>query len=227
MPSTAPIRTLIVGAPLAFAALLMFHPNGDGDFFAGVSADTTAWLAVHIASAVLFFVMAYVVWLLLRGVHSRAATTARVSLPVFAVLYGVWESQIGIASGFIAREANTVDGAALQGLAGAVDRIVAHPVVGDGGVFNSIGALAWVVAVSATIVALHAIGVRRAALILLGVGAMMVMHVPPFGPTALVCLSAAGLLVERHRAAATRGGRQGRAEVPLAGGARWGRATSM
>ena len=28
---------------------------------------------------------------------------------------------------------------------------------------------------------------------------MMVMHIPPIGPVALVCLSAAGLLIERRR----------------------------
>lgn len=64
---------------------------------------------------------------------------------------------------------------------------------------NSIGSLAWITAISAAIVALKAAGVRRTPLILLGMSAVMVMHVPPIGPIALTCLSAAGFLLERER----------------------------
>lgn len=223
-PGTSATRALLVGAPVAFAGLLMAHPTGERSFSAAVAANTTPWLVVHVGGAVLFALMAYVVWLLLRGVEGRAARTARVALPVFAVFYGVWEALMGIATGIVAQDANAATGAARAALMDSVDRIATHPIVGELGVFNSVGSLAWVVAVSAATVALHGAGVRRGALILLGIGAMMVMHVPPFGPVALVCLSLAGLLIERERAA-----RQSPAlAVALAPGTRrWGRATSM
>lgn len=221
---TIATRALLVGAPLAFAALLMAHPIGEGSFAAGVAADTTPWLVVHVGAAVLFPLMAYVVWLMLRGVKGRAARTARVALPVFAVFYGVWEALMGIATGIVAQESNAATGAARAALTDTVERIATHPIVGEAGVFNSVGSLAWVVGVSAAIVALHGAGAQRGPLVLLGIGAMMVMHVPPFGPVALVCLSLAALLIERERAA-----RQsfGRAVVRAPGTRRWGRATSM
>jgi hypothetical protein len=43
--------------------------------------------------------------------------------------------------------------------------------------------------------------VSRSALILLGIGGLLVFHVP-IGPVALVCLSAAAILIERRRASA-------------------------
>ena len=223
-PGTMAMRALLVGAPLGFAALLMAHPTGEGSFSAAVAANTTPWLVVHVGGAVLFPLMAYVVWLLLRGVEGRAARTARVALPVFAVFYGVWEALMGIATGIVAQESNEATGAARTALADTVDRIASHPIAGEVGVFNSVGSLAWVVGVSAAIVALRDAGVGRGALVLLGIGAMMVMHVPPFGPVALVCISLAGLLIERQRVA-----RQSPAigVVAAPGARRWGRATSM
>lgn len=197
MTHTAPMRMLLAGAPLAFAALLMLHPTGEGDFYAFVAADTTPWLIVHVGAAVLFPTMAFVVWQLIRGIPGRAAAVSRVALPVFAVSYGVFEVLLGIASGILAQEGNAASGAGRRALAGAVDRIASHPVVGELGVFNSVGALAWIVAVSAAIVALNGTGVRRGPLVLLGIGALMVQHVPPIGPLALICLSAAGMLIER------------------------------
>lgn len=221
---TTATRALLVGAPVAFAGLLMAHPTGEGSFSAVVAANTTPWLVVHVGAAVLFPLMAYVVWLMLRGVEGRAARTARVALPVFAVFYGVWEALMGIATGIVAQEGNAATGAASTALAETVERIATHPIAGELGVFNSVGSLAWVVGVSAALVALHGAGVRRGALVLLGIGAMMVMHVPPIGPVALVCLSLAGLLIERERAA-----RQSSAHGVLTapGARRWGRATSM
>ena len=142
--------------------------------------------------------MAWVVWQMIRGIPGRAAAIARVALPVFAVGYGVFEAVFGIASGIIAQEGNAADGAGRQALADTVNRIATHPVVGEFGVFNSIGAVAWIVAVSAALIALKGVGVRRGALVLLGIGTLMVQHVPPIGPVALVCLSAASVLIERR-----------------------------
>ena len=67
--------------------------------------------------------------------------------------------------------------------------------------FGSIGGIAWVVAVVAAVVALKRAGVGTTALVLLAIGGMMIMHVPPFGPVALVCLGGAAFLAERSRAA--------------------------
>jgi len=191
-------RALIVGAPLGFAALLMFHPVGGDDFAGLVSDNVTPWLIVHVGAAVLFPLMAYIVWLQIRGLCGRAATVARVALPVFAVFYGTWEALTGIATGVLADDANAASVAARDGVSEAINRLATDPIAGELGLFNSVGSLAWIVALSAAVIALHGAGAPRRALVLLGLGAMMVMHVPPIGPLALACLSAAGLLIERE-----------------------------
>jgi hypothetical protein len=202
MTLTTAHRAFLVGAPVAFAALLTLHPMGTGDLFDEVSRSVTPWLIVHYGGAVGFPAMALVIWLLIRDLPGRAATIARFALPVYAVFYTVWEAIFGIATGIIADTGNGLSDTQREGTAAAVDAIVASPIVGEAGVFASIGGLAWWVAVSAAIMALKQAGVRRSALVLLGLGGLMTFHVP-IGPPALVCLSIAAFMIDRHRAPVT------------------------
>jgi hypothetical protein len=202
MTRSTAIRAFVVGAPLPFAALLTQHPMGGGDLFELVSANTGAWLAIHYAGAVFFPLMALVVWLLIRDLPGRAATIARWALPVFAVFYTVWEAVFGIAIGMIAQSASDLTGAERAGAAAAVEEIVASPLFGELGVVSAIGSIAWWTAIAGAIMALKNAGVRRTALILVGIGGLFTFHVP-IGPVALVSLSVAAYMIERHRAPAT------------------------
>jgi hypothetical protein len=195
-------RAFLVGAPLAFAALLTQHPMGTGDMFDEVSKSVTPWLIVHYGGAVGFPLMALVVWMLIRDLPGRAATIARCALPIYAVFYVVWEAVFGIATGIIADAGNDLSGAEREGAAATVDAIIASPFMGEPGVFVSVGSLAWCTAISAAIMALKQAGVRRSALVLLGLGGLLSFHVP-IGPAALVCLSIAAYMIERRRAAVT------------------------
>ena len=201
MTRTTAIRAFVVGAPLPFAALLTQHPMGGGDMFELVSENVGTWLTIHYAGALFFPLMALVVWLLIRDLPGRAATIARWALPVFAVVYTVWEAVFGIAIGLIADSGSDLSGAERAGAAAAVENIVASPLFGESGAFSAIGSLAWWTAIAAAILALKHAGVRRSALILLGIGGLLVFHVP-IGPPALVCLSVAAFLIERQRSAA-------------------------
>jgi hypothetical protein len=201
MTRTTALRAFLVGTPLAFAALLTQHPMGTGDMYTEVAANVTPWLLVHYGGAVLFPLMAVVIWALIRDLPGRAASIARVALPVYAVFYGVWEAIFGIATGIVADTGNGLSGAERDGAAAVVDTIIASPIVGEAGVFVSIGSIAWWVAISAAIMALKHAGVRRSALVLLGLGGLLAFHVP-IGPPALVCLSIAAYMIERHRAPA-------------------------
>ena len=201
MTRTTAIRAFVVGAPLPFAALLTQHPMGGGDMFELVSENVGTWLTIHYAGALFFPLMALVVWLLIRDLPGRAATIARWALPVFAVFYTVWEAVFGIAIGLIAQSGGDLSGAEREGAAAAVDQIVASPLFGESGLFSAVGSLAWWTAIAGAIMALKHAGVRRSALILFGIGGLLVFHVP-IGPPALVCLSVAAYLIERHRAAA-------------------------
>jgi hypothetical protein len=199
MSRTTAIRAFVIGAPLPFAALLTQHPMGGGDMFELVSEQVGTWLTIHYAGAVFFPLMALVVWLLIRDLAGRAATIARWALPVFAVFYTVWEAVFGIAIGLIADSGNDLTGAERAGAAAAVEDIVASPLFGESGAFSAIGSLAWWTAIAAAIMALKHAGVRRSALVLFGIGGLLVFHVP-IGPPALVCLSIAAYMIERHRA---------------------------
>jgi hypothetical protein len=199
MSRTTTLRGFLMGAPLAFAALLLQHPMGGADFYETVAGNVTPWLAVHYGGAVLFPLMGYVVWLLIRDVPGRAARIARIALPVYAVFYGVWEAVFGIATGVVAQQGNELGGARRDGVSEAVNAFLTHPVIGESGLFAMIGGLAWIVAITAAVMALRRVGVSLAAQVLLGAGALMAVHIPPIGPIALVCLSLCTLLVERHR----------------------------
>lgn len=178
-------RGWTVVAPLVFAALLIAHPMGD-TFYEAASEHNTAWLTVHAGAAVCFPLMAAVVWRLLRGLDGRAALVARASLLVFAVFYTAWEVMTGIATGVLA-EAGDVEG---------VERITTHWISGELGLFNSVGALAWTLALAAAVVALR--DAPRGVRIALGVSVLMTMHVPPIGPIALLALAYASVQLGRR-----------------------------
>ena len=198
MNRTTALRAFLVGAPLAFAALLTQHPMGTGDFFEEVSDNVTPWLIVHYGGAIFFPLMALVIWLLIRDISGRAATIARFALPTYAVFYTVWETIFGIANGLLANSGNHLSGAERQGVAEAVSDILSSPIVGESGVLVSIGSIAWWIGISGAIMALKHAGAARKELVLLGLGGLMAFHVP-IGPPALVCLSAAAYLIERRR----------------------------
>jgi hypothetical protein len=201
MSQTTARRAFMIVAPLAFAALLTQHPMAAGDLYSGVSENVTAWLAVHYGGAVFFPLMGLVVWLLVRDLSGRAATIARCALPIYAVFYGVWEALFGIATGLMADTGNHLTGAERAGVAEAVNDLASSPIVGEPGLFVSVGSIAWWVGISAAIMALKHAGVSRWPLVLLALGGLMTFHVP-IGPPALVCLSLAAYLIERRRTTA-------------------------
>ena len=112
---------------------------GTGDMFDEVSENVTRWLIVHYGGAIGFPAMALVIWLLIRDLPGRAATIARCALPIYAVFYSVWEALFGIATGIVAGAGNSLSGAEREGAEAAFNTIVASPLVGESGVFVSIG----------------------------------------------------------------------------------------
>ena len=87
----------MIGVPLAWAILLLFHPRGEGeDFYPIIRDDVTAWEIVHLGTLIFVPLMAGVVLLLLRGTEGTSAMVSRIALAVFAVVYTAWEVLIGI-----------------------------------------------------------------------------------------------------------------------------------
>jgi len=192
----------VVGVPLAWGLLLMFHPTGDtAAFYPVVSDEVAAWEAVHIGMMLFIPLMAGVVYLLLRGVGGSAARLSRWALVPFIVFYTAFETLVGTGTGIVVNEVNglpAAEAATGQKLAEALGES-AIPAA-----FSVIGSVAWFVAIAAAAVALirqaHA---PRSVAFLLALSALpIVVHEPPFGPIGLALFAAAVVIYVRSQAEA-------------------------
>jgi hypothetical protein len=195
----------LIGVPLAWAVVLLFHPTGEGEAitYADLQDEVTRWLVVHLGMVVFIPLIAGAVYLLVRGMESTAARICRIALGFFVVFYGAFEVLVGVGTGILVDDIN--------GLA-ASERAAAAPLVeafndnilirGPVGVFTSIGSVGFIAAAIAAGVALR----REAAAplsvaLLLGLsGFLITAHPPPYGPAGLVLFMAAVLLFARSQA---------------------------
>jgi hypothetical protein len=195
----------LIGVPLTWAVLLLFHPTGEGEAitYADVQDEVTRWLVVHLGMVVFIPLMAGVVYLLVRGIESTAARVCRIALALFVVFYGAWEALVGIGTGILVEDIN--------GLA-ASDKAAAAPLVNEFndnilirafGVLGSIGSVAFIIAAIAAGVALHRqAGAPLAVTLLIGLsGFLITAHPPPYGPVGLALFIAAVLLFLRSQTA--------------------------
>jgi hypothetical protein len=193
-----PELAFLVGVPLLWGILLLFHPVGD-DFYATIEDHLTRWLTVHLGSMLFIPLMAGVMFLLLRGIDGTAAWVGRVALAVFAVVYLVFEAVVGIGAGLLV---DNLSGPASE-RADVVDDYMDSQILT---VLETLGSAGWIVAAIAAAVALspRADGRRSVAVVLLLVlsAVPITFHVTPFGPVGLAMFIAAILLVARDRSAA-------------------------
>ena len=90
-------RVFLVGTPLVLAVVLWFHPPGGSDgVYEGIRHDAGAWVFVHTAFLLFIPLMAFAVFLLLRGLHGHAATVSRIALVFFLVFYTAYEVTVGL-----------------------------------------------------------------------------------------------------------------------------------
>jgi hypothetical protein len=195
---TAPEVAFLVGVPLLWGILLLFHPVGD-EFYAAIADNLTRWLMVHLGSMLFIPLMAGVMFLLLLGIEGTAAWVARIALAVFAVVYLVFEALVGIGAGLLV---DNLSGPVSE-RTDLVDDYMDSQIIA---VFETVGSASWVVAAIAAAVALsrRADGSRSVAIVLLLVlsAVPIAFHVTPFGPVGLAMFIAAILLVVRDRSAA-------------------------
>jgi hypothetical protein len=184
----------LLGVPLAWAVLLLFHAGHDpADVYGGLSGQSGRWLVVHVGTLVFIGLMAAALVVLLRGLEGMAARVARVAAGAFALFYGASEAILGIATGVLVRHADAVPEADRAAAAAAVQALWDDPLSDD--LATGAGIIAWVVAIVAAAVALRRAGAPLPAVVLLGLSAAVVLHAPPIGPLALVCFAAAAALL--------------------------------
>jgi hypothetical protein len=189
----------IVGVPAAWAILLLFHPLGDGDFSEIIDGNVGAWITVHLGMGIFVPLFAGVIYLLLRGVRTTAATVGRIGLAVFASLYAAWELILGVGSGILAHETDALPEA--QQAVGA-DLVNSYGESGVVSVLSVVGSLGLAVAMIGAAVALrraYRVGWPPLVLMVLSLP-LIAVHEPPFGPAGLTMFIVAVLLFVRQQA---------------------------
>ena len=196
-PYTRAEAAFVVGVPLAWGVLLLFHPTGD-EYYDVISDSVTPWLVVHLGTMLFIPLLAAAMFVLLRGIEGTAATVSRVALVVFAVVYAAFEVTVGIGSGILGDAINALP--AGERAAGA-ELLASYNESGVITVLSTIGGIAWLVAVAAAGLALFrrartASSIAVVALFLVSAPGI-VIHVTPFGPAGLALFIVALLLVMR------------------------------
>jgi hypothetical protein len=197
----------LIGVPLAWAVLLLFHPTGsEDDYYSGVQGHVDRWLLVHIGMMIFIPLMAGAIVLLVRGIESTAATVCRIAAPVFAVFYVAWEVLLGVGTGVLIQDVDDLPAEERATGADLVNEFTENILVRDFGVFVAIGNLALVTAMVAAGIALRrqeGVSVPVAVPVLLVLSAFLISaHPPPFGPIGLLLFVVAVLLYTRSLQAA-------------------------
>jgi hypothetical protein len=193
----------LVGVPLAWIVLLLFHPAGEGkEIYVDLQDQVTRMLTVHIGMLLFIPLMAVVVYVLLRGVEGTAALVSRIALAPYVIFYGAWEAMYGIGLGILADAVNGLPASERATGAAVIQDYAENVLIRGFGVLVSLGSIAFIIATIAAGLALrrHA-GAPLAVAVLLGLsGFLITAHPPPFGPTGLALFIAAVLLFARSQA---------------------------
>jgi hypothetical protein len=192
----------MIGVPLLWGILLLFHPGGAGDeIYLDARDVVTRFLVVHVGMMLFIPLMAVVVYLLLRGVEGTAAWVSRIALVPFVVFYSAWEVFQGIGVGILVNELNGFPQAGPALREDLVQDFAEHVLIGPFGVFGSIGSLGLIVAAIAAGIALyrHA-GAPISVPVLLAIsGLLITVHPPPYGPIGLALFIIAVLIYQRSQ----------------------------
>jgi hypothetical protein len=202
----------IIGVPLAWAVLLLFHPKGEADqIYLNLQDQVTAALVVHVGMMLFIPLMAVAIYLLVRGVEGTAARVSRIALVPFVVFFSAWETLQGTANGILADKLNGRPEEERGSGATLIQDFAESPMVRDLGVFAIIGSLAILIAMLAAGIALRRYaGAPSSVPVLMGLSGILIGgHPPPFGPIALVCFVLAVLLFWRGRPAVSAPARPG------------------
>ena len=146
----------LVGVPLAWAILLLFHPGGDGkEIYVDLQDKLTAWMVVHIGTMFFIPLMAVAVYLFARDVEGTAAQVSRIGLVAFALFYGAFELFQGIGLGILVDQVNGLPAAEQGTGAELVQDFAEYPLIANLGVFGNLGSLGFITATIAAGMALH------------------------------------------------------------------------
>jgi hypothetical protein len=187
----------LIGVPLAWAVLLLFHPTGSGALYDEVRDEVARWQVIHVGTLLFIGLMGLAVYLLVRDLTGTAARVSRWAAGVFVLFYGAWEAVAGLAVGALVQYTNDLPARERPIGSDAIESINDNAIVGEFGLLGSVGALAWLTAVIAAAVAVRQAAAPLAAVVLLGLSAIVASHPPPTGPIGLAFFAGAVALIAR------------------------------
>jgi hypothetical protein len=139
-------RIILLGTPLALAILNLFHPSS-----MAIRANLNWWITLHILNLPLFALAGLAAILLLAGGHSIIATSSRVLLIIFAVVYPAFDALLGIGSGIMVRFATTLPASQQGPILLASSEIFHDPITLT---IGFVGNMAWLLGILTGVLAL-------------------------------------------------------------------------
>jgi hypothetical protein len=193
LPQTAR-RVLLLGPPLALAALEVLHPQPDETVQALLDAST--WFAgFHVIQLVLTGLVGLSVLLLADSFGCASAWVTRLGVGVFLVFFSAYDAVAGIGTGLAMRNARDLTAEQQEGV---FEVVRDWPAVGPPFALSIVGTLGWVAAVGALALAARRRGAPRREWILTGLAALFLLGGHPFpqGTLAFGCFFLGALLYE-------------------------------
>jgi hypothetical protein len=187
-------RVLLLGPPLALAALEIFHPQPDENVQALM--DVSTWFAgFHVIQLALTGLVALSLLLLADSFGRANAWVTRLGIGVFLVFFSAYDAVAGIGTGLAMRSARDLSAVQQEGV---FDVVRDWPAVGAPFALSIVGTLGWTVAVGALALAARREGAPRREWIAIGLAALFLLggHPFPAGTLAFGSLFLAALLRE-------------------------------
>ena len=172
-------RVFLLAVPSLYIVLGFLHPTKNPE----LGDDPSLFIGLHVAQLFLITGLAFVLWLLVEGVTSRAATVARALVVPFAVLYTALDAILGIAWGIAVEAANDLPAEDQRGAGRLVDELISGDVDARGLALYWGAGLLWL-AVSVAVVAALSRTAPTGALVSMSLGAAVFAmgHAAPTGP---------------------------------------------
>jgi len=170
-------RSILFGVPFLYLVLGLLHPTANPE----VGDETGFFIGLHVAQLVLIGGLAYMFWLLIEGLGSRAARAARALILPFVIVYTALDAVLGIAWGIVVEKANELPVADQPTAGRLVDSLLEPEPLGYVLYFGA--GLLWL-AVALSVVAALWPRAPRPALALMAIGATVFAlgHARPVGP---------------------------------------------
>jgi hypothetical protein len=181
-------RLLLVAVPVTWIAVAFLHPDLHAEDAIGTVGDQLdMWIGVHVVQLFLAAGLATVLWTVLRGQTSRAATIARAAMPIWLVTFAAFDSVTGLASGLAAHHGEPTTGADYAAINDTAGYLNSNSIAGNMSPMAGLATLSLIVVVASTALALHRAGARTRTSVAMLAGTLLAVH---SGPPAALGLAA-------------------------------------